>query len=280
MLELNLMKEIFSVVPALSCVEYYFLAYRQFKNMDNRLLYAESYVPFGKLINEFSSGEGYENYTGIKRLQDFSEENGFSRHDILTDLNINFSGELLLMQVNEKYLSNMRNRPLRDDHYVMILNDGNKALLCDYYPFKITETFDIKEFFGGNYLAYSFLNGNRINLLRKGILQVQNFLMTNNEYTVNCYFSAGKFMNALGIYKIILRRLRGSLTLLEENGFIESFGDADMLFEELIRFVDKAFTVASYSVLRGRSFDAAGDCAHRINRIENDLKNSYRLLNI
>ena len=276
MTDITSIKEAFSKVPAISCVEYYFLAYRQINNFENRFLYAESYVSFAKLLKDFEEGYEYENYIGIKRLQEISEEYGLSKHCILTTLPDAIENGLFLMRVNENYLSKITNRPWREDHYVMVLKE-EKYLLLDYYPFQIIETDNLKEFFGGCYLHYEFLHENDYKLKEKSLRQAQSFLMSESDYLINCYLNPKILMNALGIYKKVVRRIQDNLEVLAELKYIGKFGNTENVFNELKNYIDKAFAVASYSVVRGKVLNSLDDCGRHINNLVEEIKNAYRI---
>ena len=85
-------------VPAVSCVEYYALAYLG-KRMDVRKLYAESFLPFGRTLKDFAAGARYENYP-LPRIQDTAEKLGVWKHECFS-LPEPVRGRLNLMEVND-----------------------------------------------------------------------------------------------------------------------------------------------------------------------------------
>ena len=148
-------------VPALSCVERYFLAWLN-RVYDIAQLYGNSFVSLGQVCDDFARGATYENYCYIPRLQDVAEEYGIVKHrfwacgekDARGLLAAQSADELYLVRVNPRFFTGFKRTAWREDHYVCV---DSSLRWINEYPLSegefTAETF--AERFDGAVCAYS-----------------------------------------------------------------------------------------------------------------------------
>ncbi len=121
----------------LSCVEKYFLSWLD-RFIDVSRLYGETFITFSQVMEDFSYGATYQNYVGVKRVQDIAEEQGIVTHQfisckadgVIEILKKRNENELCLVRVNGNFFKGYKRLPWREDHYIAV--DENLHYVNEY----------------------------------------------------------------------------------------------------------------------------------------------------
>ena len=187
-----------SRAPALSCVEYYFIAWlKRFFPVEK--LYPRTIVTYAeaeRLIMEHN----YENIKKIERVQDIAEQYGILEHE-----KKQYAGEtpqtdeLVLLRVTDHYFRG-RQRPWRQDHYVVLVGVSRDTYyIVNTYPLEIRElTKGDERWIQGDSLVFHYLG-------EKQVEDSVGFLKAETLLTQN--LTLEKFRDALLLYRVSLRRL-------------------------------------------------------------------------
>lgn len=146
-------------VPAVSCVEYYALAYLG-KRMDVRKLYAESFLPFGRTLKDFAAGARYENYP-LPRIP------GYGRKAGRMETRMFFSARTRTRQAQSDggerlfFLRARNSGPWRADHFIALDKAGENLRYLNCYPLSEGEfgRAEALRCFGGRMLSYAYSGG-------------------------------------------------------------------------------------------------------------------------
>ncbi len=193
----------------LSCVEYYYLSWlSQYYPVEK--LFAQSFVPVKKVLNDFSSGSKYELYDGIPRVQDTAEYCGVTDHEFRTlsceqalkYISAQGYYDLCIVRVNDAFFENSKRRAWREDHYVAV---DKKLGWVNEYPLS-EGTFTDDEFervYGGATCCF-FLK----DLKAEPNDEVTDKIIRQDFGGINADISAEAFESALGILRVTRKRMQ------------------------------------------------------------------------
>lgn len=234
---------------ALSCVEYYFLAWlAQYYSVEK--LYVESFVSLKKVFDDFSCGGKYETYGGIPRMQDVAERCGVTEHTFenisaecaLKSIKNQSETELCLVRVNDTFFSEYKRKAWREDHYICV---GNELDWINEYPLSDgkMDSNIFKQVYDGAMCTY------RLKDIHK---EPTNDIYTKLRYqefdNINPYIGLDNFENALGVLRVSRKRL---LKLYEWN-----IGISAILRDENA-LLDKLYLCVHYLKIRSNNDDNA-----------------------
>lgn len=228
--------------PALSCIEYYFLAWLK-KYYPIEKLYFNSYISAEKVFRDFLNGAKYESYTEIERIQDTAEQCGVTVHNFYrTDADTaeriicsQADDTLCLMRAGDAFFEGSKRRAWREDHYISV--DKQLAWLNEY---PLTEgKFDRETFrraYGGAILLYRLKD---LSSAPKSKITVTVDMQGNKNFLS---FGEEEFEEALGILRVSRKRL--------EAFYAEREKIREVLHAEN-SFLDKVYFIVHMRRMRG-----------------------------
>lgn len=199
-------KKELSEVLSLSCVENYFLPWLN-QYYDIRNLYGKDFLSVQEILNDFNNGVLYENYYGIKRIQDVAESYGITKHQFYQAnfdelLKLIQNDNLILIRVNHNFFKTYKRRAWREDHYIMIdkeLNWLNQYPLSDG-KFSLEE---LKEVYDGAVCIYQI---NNLNIKFNDNLSLK---LINQDFTnIKIPYAITSLEGAVGVLRITRKRLK------------------------------------------------------------------------
>lgn len=269
-----MIKQDLSDVPALSCVENYFLAYFKTK-FDIRVLYVDSYRSVNKVLEDFlQHNASYENY-GMERVQDLSERLGITRHK--TNEKFTFSGNNLnLIRVNEAFFKGQTAVPWRKDHYIAVDIHRNGYMFLNNYPLSegILADRHFKEIYDNRTIKFEYKGDMSGGLYKELLYKQAELLAARNEKQIilkECDLL--QLRNALLVLKILRRRnadwidcLNASGKTFFPSGFSEKYGRISKEYEKLAAKTE-------LQIVRGRvNLPVLQSALNEIIQSENDIK--------
>lgn len=194
---------------ALSCVEYYFLAWIEQRYPVERL-YAQSFVSVKKVFADFADNDSYEYYGGIPRIQDTAESYGITEHTYTNAtaktardlIAAQGADELCLIRVNKAFFDNYKREPWRPDHYVCV---DNKFNWVNEYPLS-DGTFTAEEFdrvYDEAICFYRLKNKDNIIPTEQLFAQLRDLQFTGITFDL----SIDKFESAVGVLRVSRKRM-------------------------------------------------------------------------
>ena len=191
----------------ISCVENYFLAWLE-KYFDITKLYGIEFLSLFDVLKDFSKGVKYQEYCGIRRLQDVAEELGVTKHQYFEcgslealQLIKDNKDSLCLVRVNSSFFDKFKRKPWRDDHFICV----NEYLeWVNQYPLsegKLSyEEFDL--YYDGVLCIYNLDNINK-EIPNK----ITDIILTKNSFELFIPSDFETFESAISIFLITRRRL-------------------------------------------------------------------------
>lgn len=219
-------------IPALSCVERYFLAWLKGR-FDVSCLYGYSFIELGKLFADFSAGARYENYEGIPRIQAVAEKYGLTKHThawyeankALETLRRQDAETLCLIRVNGHFFKKFKYRAWRDDHYICVDTDLH---WLNEYPLAdgvFTQT-EFAAIYDGEMLLYDAND-----LSAKVGNDCKRLIKTQNAFRIE-KMNLKSFEDMVGVLRISRRRMAE---------FFKTDETISSLWREEVNFLDKLY---------------------------------------
>lgn len=240
---------------SLSCVENYFLAFFQ-NHFDERGLYCASFRQLGVVLRDFCFGHArYEQYGGVKRIQDLAETLGLTKHSLSDKLNLSGPGELTLIRVNERFFDGAKLLPWRTDHFIYVFREDGQIRYFNHYPLSggtMTEE-RLCEIYDGCTLSFR-LAGAADESRQDKYCRAQLDAMTDAGETgigLTAHNLQG-VRNACGILKVLRRRTAQWLRLMGERGLIAYDEALASALAAQIGLYDKLFLAIELQTARAR----------------------------
>lgn len=240
---------------AVSCVEKYFIPWYERHCGSIDALLCGSYISAEKLFEDFRSTDfSFEDYRGLSRLQEVSEELGMTEHEHLSMIpdNIDYS-DLNLVRVEPEFFGNSKTVPWRGDHYIMLFGSesGDFRYINSYPLYSDTISKEkLEEVFGGSFLIYKKAGPiNKKKLQSCEWLQAYSIICKYEEPS-NSPISPVKLRDALAILKISRKRLLKWLMYMDTTKKLPATEASIKALEKLISSVEKALLTTEISIKR------------------------------
>ena len=252
-------KSILPLLPALSCVERYCLAWIK-QYCDEIKCYGHSFIALKQCLDDFSNGAKYETYETIPRIQEVLEEAGMIEHRYISDKKIFEAikraepNDLCLMKVNDQFFELYKRRAWRADHYINI--DGDFHYINEY-PLSngtLTEE-EVSRYYGGAIIIFRMRNP------EASITEKNTEKILEQEFTdISLPREMKAIEDATGVLRISRKRMR------------LFYGNAEGLsglFDEELSILDKLYLSARmYQIKRKESDGFISDNFNRVIEIE------------
>ena len=262
-------KELILGMLSLSCVENYFMGWCRENEISLEMLYNQSFVSISECADAFiNKGERYENYGGIKRIQDVAEEykivkhNYYDKNFCLTSLIKTEIAEnsLILVQVNKNFFTDTVRVPWREDHYICITKITDSGFnYINNYPLKegIMESEQLIYNFGGSVIVYKKTGCYDIeNIISQNNKQLDKMILSGN-YNFNIDLTAEnsqKLRDCIGILKISRKRLFTWINYMSNLYSIVCDGELEECLKKDNEYLNRLYTYLEVQKLR-KKFD-------------------------
>ena len=240
-------------VLSLSCVENYFLGYFQ-ERFDVRLLYAESFVPFQKVMGAFLNGHtSYENFP-LVRLQETSEKLGITAHQY-SEIFQYQGGKLNLIRVNREFFKGSKLLPWRADHYIAVEKAAGGYVYWNNYPLSEGELSETRadEIYDGACLV--FQGAEEFNEQKYRELCALQYARIENQSIDDVRISEEKLINlrdALLVLKVLRKRIAAWLRLEAERKIFAEDLSFLLQADKLNRGYESLLTALQLQIARKR----------------------------
>lgn len=230
----------------LSCIENYVIAILKKYISNWETIFFKSFMLFEDILRDFAVyKEKYAYFSGVERIQDVCSELGLiqrkyesniSMEDIQDDL------DFVFVRVNEKFIrDNYKSKLWREDHFIYVRKVAEGWFFVNDTP--LDEGRISKHYFEQIFSNECFyLNLNKEQLEDEGCLEYYlDSLKTDSKQDLNFTASCLEFRDAIGVMRVIYRRM--SL-------FLSKYMQTDML-DSFVNELDKIYMMAEYMNLKG-----------------------------
>jgi hypothetical protein len=221
----NFDKNTLYTAAGISCIENYLLGFLKSAGEEAEYLYSGSLIKFEKLYKDFLiTGNKYETYKGIQRLQDKAAGIGIISIEYSDRLKTSYLmemlegkniDEILMIQVKPEFLQKRYNTILwRDDHYILLRSQGENIIFVNDRPIVEgqVDRDELKRIFTGSYVKFhrlrSLAQEDKKSLTLEFIERLENLKYIGNAVLITVSDETGlkRIRDFLGIYRIILKR--------------------------------------------------------------------------
>ena len=258
---------------AVSCVEKYFIPWYERHCGSIDALLCGSYISADKLFEDFRGlSSSFENYGGLPRLQEVSEELGMTEHEHLSIIpdNIDYS-DLNLVRVEPEFFGHSKTVPWRGDHYIMLCGAeaGDFRYINSYPLYSDTISKEkLVEVFGGSVIIYKKAGPiNKKKLQSCEWLQAYSIICKSDEPS-DAPIRPINLRDALAVLKISRKRLLKWLIYMDATKKLPATAAAIDALEKLIRSVEKALLTTEISIRRNMDDENASGRAAQLIALE------------
>lgn len=247
-------RETLGKVLSLSCVENYFLGYFQ-ERFDVRSLYAESFVPFQKVMNAFlNEHASYENYP-LVRLQETSEKLGLTEHRYSEKFCYQ-KYKLNLIRVNREFFKGVKLMTWRADHYIALEKTKDGYAYWNNYPLSEGHMSENRadEIYDGACLVFQEAGEFSEQIYRE--LCALQYARIENQSIDEVRITEEKLVNlrdALLVLKVLRKRVAAWLAFEADNKRFDGDLSFQIHTEKLIQLYERILVEIQLQIVRKKS---------------------------
>lgn len=291
MLGIEIDKNYYSQSLGISCVEKSVLGFLEYIKYPYQILFIDSYINLESVFTDFlETNVPYMKFTGLKRLQQVSEELGILKTEYMET---NFDKMVqcscielterrpLLVRVKPNKLPNAKFMPWAEEHFILLYKIDNEFFLLNQYPLSeyVMTLDEIRDIYDGAILRIVPIFNVDLKQYKQMAQKTIEKIAKQKEYNFIYEITDDNvehLRNAVGVLKLSRLQIKEWLVWLKSN-FDEINYHIEVIpyLEELVSIFNKLYLAIEYYRYRKNNLLYIKELINTVVRMENSLKNYF-----